>query len=119
MAQNLNAIMIIRPYKHLGDWMFDDDRHDLVGEPFICGMGPIIDGFVREIPKAESGFKLTFSAHKFPGAQDELIFLRPGEDGEGNYYRWERGGLEGWLCPALLHYFDVAPPKIYVRAAAA
>jgi hypothetical protein len=24
-------------------------------------------------------------------------------------------GMEGWLCPALLKYFDKAPKKIYVQ----
>jgi hypothetical protein len=24
--------------------------------------------------------------------------------------------MEGWLCPALLKYYDAAPPEIYVKA---
>lgn len=114
-----NTMMILHPYKHQGDWMFDDDRHGLVGEPFVAGMGEIIDRFVRDIPRAQEGFRLTFSMYAFPGAQEQLMRVRPGDHGEGNWYRWDREGLEGWLCPALLHYFEQAPAKIYVRADAA
>ena len=24
--------------------------------------------------------------------------------------------MEGWLCPALFHYFDSAPLELYVKA---
>ena len=65
------------------------------------------------LPKAESGFRLLFSARPFPGFQEEITWLR-GEY-EGNWYRWEKRRAEGWLCPALLKYFDKAPEKIYVR----
>jgi len=36
----------------------------------------------------------------------------------GNWYRGLLRGilLEGWLCPALLLYFPVAPKKLFVRA---
>jgi hypothetical protein len=38
------------------------------------------------------------------------------EELEGNWYRWDAHGIEGWLCPALFKYFAEAPEKIYCRA---
>jgi len=35
------------------------------------------------------------------------------EESGGNVYRWEQ--REGWLCPALLRYFDSAPKRIFVQ----
>ena len=33
----------------------------------------------------------------------------------GNWYRAEDFEMEGWLCPALLKYFDAPPKGIYAR----
>jgi hypothetical protein len=40
---NSNSIMVIFPYRHQGTWMFDDERVELVQEPFVEGMPEIID----------------------------------------------------------------------------
>jgi hypothetical protein len=109
-----NALFMIEPYKVSGIWVFDDPRVGLVQEPFVSGMPEIIDLAVRDIPDAEDGFVLIFSAHPFPGATVELDWVR-GEIG-GNWYRWN--DMEGWLCPALFHYFDTAPPRLYAQAKA-
>lgn len=106
-----NAMMVIFPYRHNGLWVFDDDAAGLVKEPFVFGVPEMIDRIVEKIPSAEQGFQLLFSASPFPGYQEELTWVR--EEYEGNWYRWEKGGMEGWLCPALFKYFDAAPPKIY------
>jgi hypothetical protein len=37
------------------------------------------------------------------------------EEAGGNAYRWSEHGLEGWLCPALLKYFDTAPTELWVQ----
>jgi hypothetical protein len=73
----------------------------------------MIDALAAEIPNAQDGFRLLFSAQPFPGFQEELSWVR--EEYEGNRYRWAKRGAEGWLCPALLKYFDQAPERIYVR----
>jgi hypothetical protein len=36
------------------------------------------------------------------------------EDCGGNWYKEKTTGMEGWLCPALFHYFDVAPRRLYL-----
>jgi hypothetical protein len=28
----------------------------------------------------------------------------------------EQPPMEGWLCPAMFRYFDVAPAELYVKA---
>ena len=33
----------------------------------------------------------------------------------GNWYRAEGIDLEGWLCPALLKYFERPPQKLYAQ----
>jgi hypothetical protein len=106
-----NQIMVIKPYRWEGMWVFDDERVGLVKEPFVGGADTIIDIAVAQkaIVKPEKGFLMLFSGDPFPGADIELEWVR--EEMGGNIYQWE--GQEGWLCPALLKYFEQAPKKIY------
>jgi hypothetical protein len=110
----MNAINVIAPYKHHGIWVFDDPRVGLVQEPFVAGADTMIDRVVADIPDAERGFILTFSASPFPGHQYRLDWQREDVNG-GNWYRSEELDMEGWLCPALLQYFAKAPKQIYVQ----
>jgi len=109
-----NAIMVIAPYWYQGTWVFDDDSVGLNREPFVSGVPEMIDDMVKDIPNARQGFRLTFSASPFPGYQREFIWVR--EEYGGHWYRMEGQLREGWLCPALLRYFEIAPEKIYVKA---
>ncbi len=106
-----NAIVLIRPYKHLGMWVFDDPRVGLVQEPFVGGADAVIDKMTAGIPDAQNGFLLLFSGSPFPGHQLRLEWTRG--DGNGNWYRARDLDMEGWLCPALLRYFDEPPAEIY------
>lgn len=111
-----NRIGVIAPY-WLDDaecWVFDDPSVGLVREPFVAGVTEMIDDLVRDIPQAQLGFRLLFSSSPFPGFTRELTWLR--EEMDGNWYRLEGLNLEGWLCPALFHYFDAAPRVLYVKA---
>ena len=109
----MNSIITIHPYKHRGLWVFDDDSVGLLREPFVSGADVIIDQLVEAIPNAGQGFTLLFSAYAFPGYQAELEWRRENED--GNWYYSPALDVEGWLCPALLKYFEQAPKKIYVQ----
>lgn len=91
--------------------MFDDAAVGLREEPFISGADRIIDRMVVDLSGAEGGFTLLFAARPFPGYQLELEWVR--EDMSGNWYRSEALGMEGWLCPALLNYFDSPPARLY------
>ncbi len=113
-----NQIMAIAPYwlEETGMWVFDDPRVDLVQEPFVNGVPEMIDHLVADIPDAKKGFRLVFSASPFPGYQRRLTRQR--EEMGGHWYASDDPPMEGWLCPALLRYFDEAPPEVYVKAEA-
>ena len=109
-----NQISTITPYKHHGQWVFDDESRGLDKEAFVSGADAMIDRLVSEIPNAAGGFTMIFSADPFPGHQANLVWRR--EEFDGNWYYCPQFEMEGWLCPALLKYFDEAPREIYVQA---
>ena len=112
-VRDMNALLIIAPYKYQGTWVFDDPAVDLFREPFIAGIDTMIDKAVVDIPNAEKGFRAIFSAAPFPGANLKLDWRR--EESGGNWYYSDQFKMEGWLCPALLKYFPTAPREIYVK----
>lgn len=109
----MNAIIAIHPYKHEGLWVFDDEKVGLVQEPFVSGADTVIETMVSDIPGAETGFTLLFSASPFPGHEAAFDWRR--EEGGGNWYYSSDLDAEGWLCPALFKYFEAAPEKIYAQ----
>ena len=109
----MNSINVIAPYKHHGMWVFDDPRVGLLQEPFVSGADTMIDRVVADLPDAERGFTLVFSATPVPGHQYRLDWRRA--EGGGNWYYAEQLGMEGWLCPALLRYFSEPPKELYVQ----
>src|SRR5689334_25338118 len=56
-VRDVNALMVIAPYKYQGAWVFDDPATGLVREPFIAGIDTMIDNAVSKIPNAEKGFR--------------------------------------------------------------
>ena len=109
----MNAMMVIHPYKVEGIWVFDDPKVGLDKEPFVSGADDLIDRFVVDIPDAQLGFNLLFSAQLFPGFEAELEYVRC-EDG-GNWYHNRKFDMEGWLCPALFKYFSDTPKRLYAQ----
>ena len=112
-VRDVNALLVIAPYRYQGTWVFDDPAVGLSREPFIAGIDTMIDKAVADIPNAEKGFRAIFSASPFPGANWKLEWRR-GESG-GNWYYSDQFKMEGWLCPALLKYFPTAPREIYIK----
>lgn len=109
----MNSIWVIFPYKVEGQWVFDDERTGLVREAFISGIDVMLDRATVNIPNAQTGFKLLFSATPFPGYTLKLEWRR--EEYGGNWYWCEQFGIEGWLCPALFKYFHASPKELYAR----
>jgi hypothetical protein len=109
----MNSINVIAPYRFLDMWVFDDPRVGLAAEPFVGGADVMLDRITADIPDAHRGFVLIFSAHPFPGHQFRLDWRR--EENEGNVYHSDDLDAEGWLCPALLLYFETKPSEIYVQ----
>ena len=85
-------------------------------EPFVAGVPEMIDVLVSDIPNANDGFRMLFSANPFPGYQKKLTWLRG--DSTGNYYELEEPPMEGWICPAMFKYYKTAPKELYVKAEA-
>lgn len=112
----MNALNLIIPYRFEGMWVFDDPRVGLDKEPFVAGADTMIDRLVADIPHAEKGFRLLFSSTPFPGYMVKLERRR--EEYGGTWYFSPDFQTEGWLCPALFHYFETAPEEIYVKAEA-
>jgi hypothetical protein len=109
----MNAIHVIRPYRYSGLWVFDDERVGLRQEPFVAGADVILDKLTSGIPNAEKGFTLLFSEYEFPGYQ--LRFDWVCAQASGNAYRSSALDMEGWLCPALLRYFERPPRELFVQ----
>jgi len=113
-----NSIMVLKPYKYLGTWVFDDSSTGLVKEAFVAGVPEILEGLLASngipLEEGERGFKLTFAAVAFPGFQIQVEWQR--EEAGGNWYKEKETGHEGWLCPALFKYFDSAPAALFIRA---
>ncbi len=112
-----NSIMVLKPYRWEGMWVFDDDRTGLVREPFVSGVPEILESLLQSqdipIEIAVKGFRLIFSAAPFPGHQ--LSARRIGHEGGGAWYEESVSKARGWLCPALLKYFPFAPDNLHVR----
>ncbi|MBX4134263.1 hypothetical protein JMI89_11565 [Frischella sp. Ac48] len=109
----MNSINIIKPYKYLDMWVFDDEKVGLLQEPFVSGADTLIDKATESIPNAEKGFILIFSKDYFPDTDLCLEWRR--SDNAGNWYYSKEFDMEGWLCPALFKYFPEAPKNLYVK----
>ena len=110
-----NSIFVIAPYWYEGTWVFDDDRVELIKEPFASGVPDVINHLVREIPDAKDGFRMFFSKNKYPGYNQSLS--RRSTKYNGNRYHIDVDPrLSDWLCPALSHYFPEPPDKLYISA---
>jgi len=108
-----NSITVITPYWHNGTWVFDDAEIGLRQEPFILYIPDMITEMVKDIPRARQGFRMLFSSSPFPGYQVEMEWVK--KEYGGHWYRPKGRTLEGWLCPALFHYFRETPRSIFVK----
>jgi hypothetical protein len=108
-----NAIFVIAPHKVTSTWVIDDESRGLKREPFVAGIPKLLDQLTQDIPNAEKGFRLLFSAQSFPGHTHKMIWKR--KDGSGNWYYSQEFKTEGWLCPALLKFFPSPPKEIYIK----
>jgi len=90
----MNAINLIVPYRYEGMWVFDDARVGLDKEPFVSGADTMIDVLVNDIPNAQKGFRLLFSATPFPGYEVKLEWVREAMAATGTFHRsikWKVG----------------------------
>jgi len=113
----MNSIMAIHPYKHQGVWVFDDESVSLVKEALIAGIPEILGRLCKEqnIHDPENGFTVLFSDGPFPEHHLKTTWIREGDNGFGDWYSAFDGEMEGWLCPALLKYYDEPPKRLYIQ----
>lgn len=108
----MNSIRIIHPYTDNGSLVFDDPTVGLVREPFVSGADLILIALAVKVgANPDNGFTLLFSDIPFPGHQAKAEWT--GSEVGGDWY--SVGEYNGWLCPALLKYFDKAPKNIYFQ----
>lgn len=111
-----NAIFSITPYYHSGMWVFDDDRVNLVKEPFVAGIPEIIEYYLaKENIDGKKGFVAIFSDTPMPDYTSILNIFDREKTQTGAWYRDEVTKMEGWLCPALLLYYKTPPENIYFK----
>lgn len=111
-----NSIHVIHPYLDEGVLVFDDDAVGLVKEPFVGGADVALSALADQVCGKQwkkKGFTILFSAKPFAGYQTRMDWVR--EEHGGNVYWSTELGMEGWLCPALLKYFESAPQAIYIQ----
>ena len=108
-----NSIFSIRPYNYRGGWVFDDERVNLVKEPFIMGIPDMIERILLLKPEFNNGFTVLFSSTGIP--EPDIILHKQEEEFDGNWYICEETKMRGWLCPALNLYYKEAPQKLYIK----
>jgi hypothetical protein len=79
---------------------------------FAMGVPEFLEEAAKQIPNAEEGFRLLFSALPFPQWTLKVKWVR-GNRG-GNWYTTE-DGREGWFCNEMLVSFETAPKEIYMK----
>lgn len=72
----MNSIFVIKPYRYLGMWVFDDAKRGIIEEPFVSGADTLIDLVVKDVSNADAGFAMLFSADEFPDAHIHLEWRR-------------------------------------------
>ena len=109
-----NSVFVIYPVRSsMGVWSFTDDDVGLKNEPFVGMINVYMDYMTKDIVNAEKGFPLYFSKIKLPNTK--MTLHKVSGDEFGTYYKFEELDMaEGWLCPALFKYFDVAPDTFYI-----
>ena len=107
-----NAMFIIQPYKALGTWVFDDENRHLLREPFVLGVPEMIDQQLSKKGIASDRFNLVFTAGILPDA--DAVLVKENDLSEGAWYNLKNTTHHGWLCPALMKYFDDAPETISI-----
>lgn len=107
-------------------WAFDEPRLGLQSEALISGTDRVINYLLNHLEiDYNSQFTLVFSDELMDDAQLIGEWSHEGTDEltnsmNGNWYKWNHPNeilpnIYGWLCPALLLYYEHPPEKLYVK----
>lgn len=103
-----NSLMYLNLYKNGTTWAFDDDKFDIINEPFVLGMSEIISYYTDK-----QNCEIIFGKEPFPNSKS-LTLLR--EEANGGWYLDEESQMTGWLCPVTrIYYNNTIPEKIYFQ----
>lgn len=105
-----NQIYCIEPWKAGRVWLFTDEERGLVMEPLVAGIPEIIQHYAGE---DATNVQILFSSEQFKGAQSHLAKLPDQDPRYGGTDYVAENGMVGWLCPALLEYFETPPEKLW------
>ena len=78
------------------------------------GSSELITAIQGQSGLSGSNLSVSFSDEPFPESRFKLEWRDSREEGTWNQYYSEALGMENWLCPVLLKYFESAPKKLYV-----
>ena len=104
-----NTIMTIKMWKEENTWMFNDDIHGLIREPFVGETNQALDF----IANGSNPTTILFSASDFPGAVK--LFTAPVQEYGGATFICEQIKAKCWLCSAMWFYFNKLPQSIYIK----
>lgn len=97
-------------------WVYSDDVHDVVDEPFVMGVPEMID----KLRQAEGialhprpPFKLLFSLEDFPDAHHLELGT---EDSGGVWVKSHAFEMAGWCCAHIHDYFKPLPRHLHAKA---
>ncbi len=113
MSDAPHAVQEIYPYRYYDGWVFDSAEFGLSKEGLVGGTDRIIDALLARAGLEGRPFALRFSDQTFDGSA-AAPWVRP-EDGGNVYHLF---GIDGWLCPNFLHYFDRPPAVLHVAVTA-
>lgn len=107
-----NVMHALTLYRSGENWVYDDDRFGRTAEPLVLGASELLDQIIVFDLGTHTRHPVSviFSSRPFPKAHMGKLMS---EEDVGYWYSME--GQEAWLCPALLDYFETAPPELYVR----
>jgi len=103
----------LKLYRKNGVWVFDDWEMRLIEEPLILGTTEMIDAIIG--PNHEKAIIRFCDGY---GAFNHTL-LRERAHEDGYYYRLVETDMQGWICPAALHYFPNGHPLAISVAAVA
>ncbi len=106
--------LTIHLYRKGDTWYFDDPAKDVYEEPFVEGSSEVISEMQIRLGLPGDTLALTFSDRKFSEYQFCMEWRECRENGTWNKYRVKGTGMDGWLCPVLLKYFEEPPVKLYI-----
>lgn len=106
--------VVVELFKDKGVWRLNQPDVGFSGEPLVCGMESIVDGFMSRMNLRQIRFDLTLSPNLLDDSNG--VLMRDCEDASGYWYVSEIDEARGWLGRAGLELmFKKAPTRIYYR----